>query len=101
MIVSIEKNGQLKLLEQSDFKHFSILDSDGQINSSTEFSDIAEPSEDNHYWLKAESIIRLSNDRDDPEWVENFWGMLKAVEAYGYSDIENKRIKAHLTTDKK
>jgi hypothetical protein len=33
---------------------------------------------------------------DDPEWIEAFWKMLTTVEKYGYSDLKNRRIKAHI-----
>jgi len=52
--------------------------------------------EDGHYWLDADVVLDVSGRGDDQQWVEQFWEMLTKVEAYGYSDMTNKRVKAHL-----
>jgi hypothetical protein len=101
MILSIEENGQLTLKDHSNFKQFSIVDPYGQVEGSADFSELSRQCDEDHYWLHAESIIELSDGKSDSAWLENFWNMLRAVEAYGYSDVENKMIKAHLTTDNK
>jgi hypothetical protein len=49
-----------------------------------------------HYWLDADVVLDVSGRGDDQQWVEQFWEMLTKVEAYGYSDMTNKRVKAHL-----
>ena len=61
-------------------------------------ADIAEPAEDNHYWVDAEAVIQLSSKGSDPQWVDGFWDMLGKVEAYGYADLQAKRVKAHVET---
>ena len=43
-----------------------------------------------------EAEVKISGRGDDPQWVKNFWDMLTKVEAYGYSDMTKKRVKAHL-----
>ncbi|MFT5502802.1 MAG: hypothetical protein ACI845_000661 [Gammaproteobacteria bacterium] len=101
MILCIEENNKLTLKDHLDFKHFSIADPYDQVENSLSFKELSESCGDDHYWLNAELIIGLSDGRDDSKWLTNFWDMLRAVEAYGYSDIENKKIKAHLVTDKK
>lgn len=52
--------------------------------------------EEGHYWLDADVVLDVSGRGDDQQWVEQFWEMLTKVEAYGYSDMTNKRVKAHL-----
>ncbi len=52
--------------------------------------------EEEHYWLDADVVLDVSGRGDDQQWVEQFWEMLTKVEAYGYSDMTNKRVKAHL-----
>lgn len=48
------------------------------------------------FWLDANAVIELSGRMDDQVWVGDFWDMLASVEAYGYSDMQNKRVKAHV-----
>lgn len=50
-----------------------------------------------------EPVIQLSAKSNDPLWVDSFWGMLKALEPYGYSGMIKKRVKAHVKngSDKK
>lgn len=52
--------------------------------------------EEGHYWLDADGVLELSGRGDDQQWVKQFWDMLAKVEAYGYSDMTNKRVKAHV-----
>lgn len=52
--------------------------------------------EEEHYWLDADVVLDVSGRGDDQQWVEQFWEMLTKVEAYGYSDMTNKRVKAHV-----
>ena len=48
------------------------------------------------FWLDANAVIELSGRMDDQVWVGDFWDMLASVEASGYSDMQNKRVKAHV-----
>jgi hypothetical protein len=97
MYIQITQDGELSLEDIDNMKAFSIIEVvPGQ--SVTALADIAVPAEGDHYWIDAEAVIRLSSRAEDPHWLENFWAMLKMVEAYGYSDMENKRIKAHVET---
>ena len=59
-------------------------------------SAIATPAEAQHYWLDADAVIELSGRKDDQQWLTGFWDMLARVESYGYSDMKNKRVKAHV-----
>ena len=95
MNILIKADGSLTLEQHNDFKSFSIINETTDDNLIA-LDEIAESAEDNHYWLDAISVINLSPLCNNPEWVENFWAMLKAVEPYGYSDMASKRIKAHV-----
>lgn len=99
MFISIADNGALNLEDVDAMKSFSIVEAE---NSGTQgqainaLKAIAEPAEDNHYWINIDSVIQLSPRKNDPEWVEAFWQMLKAVEPYGYVDMEKRLVKAHV-----
>jgi hypothetical protein len=54
------------------------------------------PAEEQHYWLDANAVVSLSGRKGDQQWLAGFWDMLAKVEAYGYSDMEKKRVKAHV-----
>ena len=58
--------------------------------------EIATPAAEQHYWLDADAMVELSGRKDDQQWVAGFWDMLAKVEAYGYSDMEKKQVKAHV-----
>ena len=95
MYILINQQGRLSLEQHNDMKQFSIVDhSKGKHQQ--QFLEIAEPAEENHYWINAEPVIDLSPANSDPGWRDDFWAMLKSVEKYGYSDLKNKRIKAHV-----
>ena len=97
MNLCIEQNGKLRLEEHLDFKKFAIVDTFNQIEGSKDFAAISESCQDNHYWIDANAVIDLCSEKDE-QWVENFWNMLRAVEAYGYSDVKAGKIKAHVST---
>lgn len=75
-------------------KSFSIVYTVEDTNWSA-FKAISQPAEDNHYWIDAESVIAMSPQARDTKWVAGFWTMLKAVEPYGHSNLEEKLVKAH------
>ena len=99
MFISIAENGALSLEDADAMKSFSIVE---RKNSGTEgkainaLRSIAKPAEDDHYWIDIDSVIALSPRKNDQDWVEAFWQMLKAVEPYGYVDTENRLVKAHV-----
>ena len=98
MYILIAVDGSLSLQDIDNLKSFSIVDNN-QIAISPAFSAMAQAAEENHYWIDADSVIELSSKGEDQQWVEDFWDMLKKVEPYGYSDLVNKRIKAHVETE--
>lgn len=95
MHVLIAVDGTLSLGDVDNLKGFSIVESDAELTANA-LAKIGEPAEENHYWLSAEAVLALSPRKDDQEWVDGFWAMLRKVEAYGFSDMENKRVKAHV-----
>ena len=95
MHILINSNGDLSLEEIDNMKDFSIIDKTENSNL-TNLLTISQPAEDKHYWIDADAVIALSSRADDPNWVRNFWNMLSMVEKYGYSDMKNKCVKAHI-----
>jgi hypothetical protein len=99
MFISITESGALKLEDVDAMKSFFIVET---VNSGIQgrainaLKSIAKPAEDDHYWIDIDSVVTLSPRKNDPEWVEAFWQMLKAVEPYGYVDMENRLVKAHV-----
>ena len=101
MFISISADGDLDLEDVDNMKAFSIVEAAGaseEGRAGSALADIAEAAEDDHYWIDADAVIQLSARSEDSQWVENFWAMLKKVEAYGYSDLKARRVKAHVET---
>ena len=95
MYIQIAADNNLSLEDTDNMEAFSIVEAlTGQ--SVTALAEIAEAAGDNHYWIDANMVIQMSSQKDNPQWVDGFWNMLKIVETYGYSDMENKRVKAHV-----
>lgn len=97
MYLLIAVDGQLSLQDIDNMRAFAIIDEQSG-SASTSLGDIATAAEDDHYWIDAQAVIELSGRKDNKIWVEGFWDMLKKVEAYGYSDLASKRVKAHVET---
>ena len=95
MYILIQQDGTLSLEECTEMKSFSIIDKSDNKNR-TGLDAIATAAEDNHYWIDAEAVITLSPQGGDQQWKDNFWNMLKAVEPYGYSNLAEKQVKAHV-----
>ena len=95
MYILINTDGGLSLENHDDFKSFSVIDQSLDSNRAS-LDKIATPANDNQYWIDAQSVIEHSPQAHDTAWVESFWAMLRAVEPYGYSDLENKKVKAHV-----
>ena len=95
MYLLIAADGQLSLQDTDNMRAFAIIE---ELSGSavTSLGDIATAAADNHYWLDADSVIELSGRKDDQIWIDGFWNMLAKVEAYGYSDLASKRVKAHV-----
>ncbi|NCF37031.1 MAG: hypothetical protein GWP56_11685 [Gammaproteobacteria bacterium] len=99
MFISIVESGELNLEDVDAMKSFFIVEtknSETQGQAINALKSIAEPAEDNHYWIDIDSVIELSPRKNDQEWVEAFWQMLKAAEPYGYVDMEKRSVKAHV-----
>lgn len=97
MILAISSQGLLALREIDDLKRFDIHTEHGSPMGCEAFRRIASPTDEaGHYWLGADAIIRMSGRQDDAGWVSSFWAMLRKVEAFGYSDLEGRRVKAHV-----
>lgn len=95
MYILVAANGDLSLQDSDNLRAFSILEEKSG-SASTALSAIATAAEEQHYWLDADAVIELSGRKDDQIWIKEFWDMLAKVEAYGYSDMTLKRVKAHV-----
>ena len=95
MYLLISTNGQISLEESDNMRAFSIVEEDHGL-AAKHLPAIGEPAGEQHYWLDADAVIELSGRADDQGWVEDFWGMLAKAEPYGYSNIEERLIKAHV-----
>ena len=95
MYLLIAANGQLSLEDSDNMRAFSIVEEESGL-AATQLSAITTPAEEQHYWLDADAVVEISGRKDDKQWVAGFWDMLTKVEAYGYSDMEKKRVKAHM-----
>jgi hypothetical protein len=93
--IFIAANGELSIQDSDNLRAFSIVEAEAGL-AATHLAAIASPAEEQHYWLDAEAVVALSGRAQDQQWVKGFWDMLAKVEAYGYSDLQNKRVKAHV-----
>ncbi len=95
MYLLIAANGKLSLEDSDNMRAFSVVEEESGL-AATQLSAIATPAEEQHHWLDANAVVELSGRKNDQQWVAGFWDMLAKVEAYGYSDMEKKRVKAHV-----
>jgi hypothetical protein len=95
MYILISTDGTLSLEDVDNLTSFSIVENSDVTRSST-FSAMATRAEEGHYWIDADSVIKLSPRHGDQHWVDEFWDMLKKAEPYGYADLVNNRVKAHV-----
>ena len=98
MLIRVREDQSLALEEEENFKGFCIrvnnLDTDISVLDA-----ITNRIEDSNYWLDAQGVIALSSKSTDKEWLDQFWGMLKGAEPYGFSDLEAQLIRAHIEYD--
>ena len=95
MYIFIADSGELTLRDSDNLRALSIVEENSG-SAARWLTAIATPAAEHHYWLDANAVIELSGRMQDESWVEGFWNMLASVEAYGYSDMEYKRVKAHV-----
>lgn len=94
MYILIDQNGSLSLQDVENMKAFSVRAQSEDVDRSKLLA-IAQPVENEHYWIDVAAVIELSERSTDLEWVEGFSRMLKKVEPYGYYDIKTQKVKAH------
>lgn len=96
MYIFIAANGDLSLQDIDNLRAFSIREEEHG-SAARWLAQVAKPAaEAQHYWFDADMVLELSGRKDDQHWVGEFWDMLTIVEAYGFSDMTNKRVKAHV-----
>ena len=96
MYIVIAADGELSLQDSDNMRAFSIREDEVGLAANALVLIATLAAEEQHYWLDAEAVLELSGRRDDLQWVNGFWDMLAKVEAYGYFDSKNKRVKAHV-----
>jgi len=94
MYILIGAKNDPSLEESDNFREFSIVETGGG-NTPDALGDRAEPAGEDHFWLDADAVIELSGRGGDQNWVDQFWGMLEKVQAYGYSNLATRQVKAH------
>jgi|TARA_B100000678_G_scaffold43205_1_gene32977 hypothetical protein len=98
VLIRVREDQSLALEEEENFKGFCIrvnnLDTDISVLDA-----ITNRIEDSNYWLDAQGVIALSSKSTDKEWLDQFWGMLKGAEPYGFADLEAQLIRAHIEYD--
>ena len=99
MLIRVREDQSLALEEEDNFKGFCIRvkDLDTNISALDVITNRIEDS--NNYWLDTQGVIALSSKSTDKEWVNQFWGMLKGAEPYGFADLEAQLIRAHIEYD--
>lgn len=95
MYILISADGTLSLEDIDNLNSFSIV-GNSEVTRSSAFSAIASQAGEGHYWIDVDSVFKLSIRCDDQQWVDDFWDMLRKAEPYGYADLVNKRVKAHV-----
>ena len=98
MLIRVREDQSLVLEEEDNFKGFCIRATDLDTNISA-LDTLTKRIEDSKYWLDAQSVIALSSKSTDKEWLDQFWGMLKGAEPYGFADLEARLIRAHIEYD--
>ena len=95
MYLLISADSTLSLEDVDNMNGFSIVEN-SDLTRSSAFSAIASQAGEGHYWIDIDSVIKLSSRREEQQWVDEFWNMLRKAEPYGYADLVNKRVKAHV-----
>ena len=98
MYLDIKSDGSLTLEETDDFGRFEIRSAINLASGKAreKFLRIAEPAENERYWIDAEALVKLSSRANDALWCHAFWAMLEKAEPYGFSDTSTKRIMSHV-----
>ena len=95
MLIRFREDQSLALEEEENFKGFCIRVNNLDTDISA-LDAITNRIEDSNYWLDAQGVIALSSKSTDKEWLDQFWGMLKGAEPYGFADLEAQLIRAHI-----
>ena len=98
MYLDVKSDGSLTLEETDDFGRFEIRSAIDLASgkASEKFLRIAEPTENDRYWIDAEALVKLSSRANDILWCQAFWAMLVKAEPYGFADTGRKRIMSHV-----
>jgi len=95
MYIRIAANGELSLQDSDNFRGFAIVRADASAPLAR-LAQLGSAAGADHYWLDADAVLELSGRQLDPAWVRDFRAMLASVAPYGYFDMSNNRVKAHV-----
>ena len=98
MLIRVREDQSLALEEEENFKGFCIRVNNLDTDISA-LDAITNRIEDSNYWLDAQGVIALSSKSTDKEWLDQFWGLLKGSEPYGFADLEAQLFRAHIEYD--
>ena len=98
MLIRVREDQSLALEEEENFNGFCIRVNNLDTDISA-LDAITNRIENSNYWLDAQGVIALSSKSTDKEWLDQFWGMLKGAEPYGFADLEAQLIRAHIEYD--
>lgn len=95
MVIFIAADGSLCLRDSDNMRAFSIVEEESG-SAERWLGPLVVEASGQEFWLDANAVVELSGKGRDRAWVAQFWDMLASVEAYGYSDMQTKRVKAHV-----
>jgi hypothetical protein len=95
MYIFISTDGVLSLRDSDNMRAFSIVEEESG-GAERWLAPLVVDTAGQDFWLDANAVVELSGKAHDKAWVGQFWDMLASVEAYGYSDMKTKRVKAHV-----
>ena len=95
MFILVAAGGNISLRDRDNLRAFAIVE-ERPGSAAGALAGIANAAGENHFWIDAAAVIELSGRQHDAQWVAAFWDMLAMAEADGYSDMTEKRVKAHV-----
>lgn len=95
MYILIAGDGSISLQDSENMGAFSVHE-EVEGAAVTALAKFAVAAENQHLWIDADAVVELAGRQQDSQWVERFWEMLAKVEAYGFSDMHGRRVKAHV-----
>lgn len=99
MFIVLGAGGAVRLEEADDFTRFHVEADDPRMTAETAAATLGAGSEAtgaDELWITTDRVRALSGRDGDADWNARFRKMLEAVQRFGWSDPELRRMKAHL-----